>query len=46
MLRNKIVRFKEMYKSYCDHFLIEIIVFLISMKNAIKYLTIQIFKEL
>ena len=36
MLRNKIVRFKKMYKSYFDHFLIRIIVFLINMKNAIK----------
>ena len=36
MLRNKIVRFKNMYKSYFDHFLIGIIVFLINMKNAIK----------
>ena len=36
MLRNKIVRFKKMYKSYFDHFLIGIIVFLIKMKNAIK----------
>ena len=36
MLRNKIVRFKKMYKSYSNHFLIGIIVFLINMKNAIK----------
>ena len=36
MLRNKIVRFKKVYKSYFDHFLIGIIVFLINMKNAIK----------
>ena len=36
MLRNKIVRFKKMYKSYSEHFLIGIIVFLINMKNAIK----------
>ena len=36
MLRNKIVRFKKMYKSYFDHFLLGIIVFLINMKNAIK----------
>ena len=32
MLRNKIVRFKKMYKYYFDHFLIGIIVFLINMK--------------
>ena len=38
MLRNKIVRFKKMYKSYFDHFLIGIIVFIINMKNAIKFL--------
>ena len=36
MSRNKIVRFKKMYKSYFDHFLIGIIVFLINMKNAIE----------
>ena len=36
MLTNKIVRFKQIYKSYFDHFLIGIIVFLINMKNAIK----------
>ena len=36
MLRNKIVRFKKMYKSYFDYFLIGIIVFLINMKNVIK----------
>ena len=36
MLRNKIVRFKKIYKSYFDHFLIGIIVFLINMKNVIK----------
>ena len=36
MLRNEIVRFKKMYKSYFDNFLIGIIVFLINMKNSIK----------
>ena len=36
ILRNKIVRFKKIYKSYFDHFLIGIIVFLINMKNTIK----------
>ena len=36
MLRNKIVRFKKIYKSYFDHFLIGIIFFLMNMKNAIK----------
>ena len=36
MLRNKIVRFKKIYKIYFDHFLIGIIVFLMNMKNAIK----------
>ena len=36
MLRNKIIRFKKIYKFYFDHFLIGIIVFLINMKNAIK----------
>ena len=46
MLRNKIVRFKNMYKSYFDHFLIGIIVFIINMKNSIKSSRIQIFKEL
>ena len=36
MLRNKIVRFKKIYKSYLNHFLIGIIFFLINIKNAIK----------
>ena len=36
MLRNEIGRFKKMYKSYFDHFLIAIIVFLLNMKNVIK----------
>ena len=35
MLRNKIVRFKKMYKSYFDHFFLGIIVFLTNMKNAL-----------
>ena len=35
MLRNKIVRFKKMYKSYFDHFLIGIIVFLINIKKLL-----------
>ena len=36
MLRNKIVRFKKLYKFHIEHFLIGIIVFLINIKNAIK----------
>ena len=46
MTRNKIIRFKKIYKFYFDHFLIGIIVFLINMKNASKESTIPIFKEL
>ena len=36
MLRDKIVRFKEIYKFYFDHFLIESTVFDIIVKNVIK----------
>ena len=36
MLKNKIVRFKKIYKSYSDHFLIKCTVFVIIVINTIK----------
>ena len=36
MLQNKIVRFKNIYKSYFDHFLIKCTVFVIIVINTIK----------
>ena len=36
MLRNKIIRFKKIYKFYLDHFLIKWTVFVLNMKNFIK----------
>ena len=36
MLRNKIVRFKKIYKFYFDHFLIKRTVFVLIVKNVIK----------
>ena len=36
MLKNKIVRFKKIYKSYFDHFLIKYTVFVIIVINTIK----------
>ena len=36
MLQIKVVVFKKLYKFYIEHLLIEIIVFLIEIKNAIK----------
>ena len=36
MLRNKIVRFKKIYKFYFDHFLIKCTVFILILKNVIK----------
>ena len=36
MLRNKIVRFKKIYKFYFDHFLIKCKVFVLDVKNVIK----------
>ena len=37
MLQLKVVVFKNLYKFYINNFLIGIIVFLISIKNAIEY---------
>ena len=36
MLRNKIIRFKKIYKFYFDHFLINCTVFVLNVKNVIK----------
>ena len=36
MLRNKIVRFKQIYKFYFDHFLINCTVFVLIVINTIK----------
>ena len=36
MLRNKIIRFKKIYKFYLDHFLIKCTVFVLNVKNVIK----------
>ena len=36
MLRNKIIRFKKIYKFYFDHFLIKCAVFVLNVKNVIK----------
>ena len=36
ILRNKIVRFKKIYKFYFDHFLIKCTVFVLIVKNVIK----------
>ena len=36
MLRNKIVRFKKIYKFYFDHFLIKCTVFVLNVKNVIE----------
>ena len=36
MLRNKIVRFKNIYKFYFNHFLIKCRVFVLNVKNVIK----------
>ena len=36
MLRNKIYRFKKIYKFYFDHFLIKCTVFVLNVKNVIK----------
>ena len=36
MLKNRIVRFKKIYKFYFDHFLIKCIVFVIIVINTIK----------
>ena len=38
MLRNKIIRFKKIYKFYLDHFLIKCTVFVLNVKNVIKNL--------
>ena len=36
MLRNKVVRFKKIYKLYFEHFLIKCTVFVLIVKNVIK----------
>ena len=36
MLRNKFIRFKNIYKFYFDHFLIKFTVFVLNVKNVIK----------
>ena len=36
MLRNKMIRFKTIYKFYFDHFLIKCTVFVLNVKNVIK----------
>ena len=36
MLRNKIIRFKKIYKFYFDHFLTKCTVFVLIVKNVIK----------
>ena len=36
MLRNKIIRFKKIYKFYFDYFLIKCTVFVLNVKNVIK----------
>ena len=36
MLKNKIVRFKKIYKFYFDHFLMKCTVFVLIVKNVIK----------
>ena len=36
MLRNKIIRFKKIYKFYLDHFFIKWTVFVLNVKNMIK----------